>query len=105
MPPEPVLPPLPPPAPGVGLDDCDPPFDGVAVGDEPVEDELGDDVGDDELGDEVGDGVGDGVGVAVGITGGATPGGTAPLFSRPCCHDRPTEPPAGTVRPPMPYDE
>jgi hypothetical protein len=98
-----LLPPL-----AEGLDDGDPPPpDGVAVGDEPVEDELGDEVGDDELGDEVGDEVGLGVddGVGVAATGGATPGDTAPLFSRSCCHDRPTEPPAGTVRPPMPYDE
>ena len=97
----------PPPAPGDGLDDCDPPpLDGVAVGDEPVGDELGDDVGDDEAsGDEVGDDVGEGVATERAATGGATPGGTAPLFSRSCCHDKPTEPPAGTVRPPTPEEE
>lgn len=101
---EPLEPPEPPPpAPGVGVADCDPPpLDGVAVGDEPDGDEPGDDVGDDEVGDEVGDGVDDGVAAA---TGGATPGGTAPLFSRSCCQDHPTEPPAGTVRLPAPEDE
>jgi hypothetical protein len=66
-----------------------PPLDGVAVGD----------------GVAVADGVSLGVGVDVGATGGATPGGTAPLFSRSCCHDQPTDPPAGTVRPPTPEDE
>jgi hypothetical protein len=76
----------------------------VAVGEEPVGEELGD-VGDDgdEVGDEGADAVGEGVDDgAAAATGGATPGGTAPLFSRSCCHERPTEPPAGTVRPPMP---
>ena len=87
----------PPPEPVVGLVGDGlvepPPPDGVAVGDGLL-------VGD---GLDVGDSLGEGV--DVGASGGATPGGTAPLFSRSCCHDQPTDPPAGTVRPPTPDDE
>jgi hypothetical protein len=79
----PGLPVLPDPPPdvgdglvGVGLDD--PPFDGVAVGEE------------------------DGLVVAERVTGGATPGGALSPAARSCCHDHPTDPPAGTVRPPTP---
>ncbi len=110
-PPEPVEPPVPPPlplppppAPGVGVADCDPPpLEGGEVGDA-LGDADGDDAGD---GDELGDVLG--VGVAVGVverkTGGATSGGTLEPAARSCCHDQPTEPPAGTVKLPAPYDE
>ena len=42
------------------------------------------------------------VGVDVFVTGGATPGGTLRPAARSCCHDQPTEPPAGTVSEPTP---
>ncbi len=58
------------------------------------------------VGVAVGDGVGDEVvGVCVGLggaTGGETDGGTVEPLGRPCCHDQPTLPPAGTVWPPTP---
>src|SRR6478609_511964 len=66
------------------------------------------------VGPEVGEGVGleldgsDVVGLAVGVaglTGGGTAGGTPPPAGRSCCHAQPTEPPAGTIRPPTPEDE
>ena len=56
-------------------------------------------------GEEVGDGVGEDVGVDELSTGGATDGGTLPPAGRSCCHDQPTDPPAGTVREPTPEDE
>ncbi len=101
--PDPPLPDVPPPDPeGLG--------DGVDDEPEPPEPPLpadGEDVGEDdgdELGDELGDS--DGVGVAVGVaersTGGSTDGGTLPPDGRSCCHDQPTEPPAGMVRLPAP---
>jgi hypothetical protein len=105
--PEPLPPEVPPPAPE-GLDDGlvdepeppeppEPPLppDGEAVG------EDGDELGE-ELGDDVGDGVGEAVGLDERVTGGATDGGTLPPAGRSCCHDQPTEPPAGTVRLPAP---
>lgn len=98
--------------------------EGAACGDEPGEGDSPDppdglDVGlvdgdglDDADGEAVGDGLDEAVGEAVGeglddadvVTGGATPGGTLEP-ARSCCHDHPTEPPAGTVSPPTPYDE
>ncbi|SEB28619.1 hypothetical protein SAMN04489844_0066 [Nocardioides exalbidus] len=89
-PPLPPLPPLPPPGVGVAVGELEPP---------PPEPPVG--VAD---GDEVGVGVDVGLGEA-GFTGGATPGGTAEPDGRSCCQDQPTEPPAGTVRPPTPDDE
>jgi hypothetical protein len=105
---EPFVPPPEPPEPP------EPP-DGVAEGDEGDEgavedgDELGDELGDEE-GDELdGLGLGDGLGVGVGVaerdTGGAMAGGTPDPAARSCCHDQPTEPPAGTVSEPTPADE
>ena len=57
------------------------------------------------VGEDEGDGVGDGLGDDDWVTGGATPGGTAEPAARSCCHDHPTEPPAGTVSVPTPEDE
>jgi hypothetical protein len=54
---------------------------------------------------DVGVGEGDDVGVEVFIRGGATAGGTLAPAARSCCHDQPTDPPAGTVSEPTPYDE
>lgn len=71
---------------------------------DPVPPELGEAVGEVVCdGDEVAVGVGVGVGVAVVfVTGGATLGGTLVEVVRSCCHDHPTEPPAGTVSEPTP---
>jgi hypothetical protein len=100
VPSDPVLPVLPPLGPWDGLDDCDPPpLDGAVVGD--AVGEVLDDGGADEVGDDVGDEVGDD---GAGATGGATPGGALEP-ARSCCQDHPTEPPAGTVRPPTPEEE
>jgi hypothetical protein len=98
-PPDPPDPPEPPPEPvvglvGEGLAEPLPPLVGVAVGDG-VDEVVGD-----ALGEAVG--VGDGVEAA---TGGATLGGTLVPAVRSCCHDQPTDPPAGTVREPTPEDE
>ncbi len=103
----PALPPEPFPELGDGLLDWEPPpdppvdpppLDGVAVG----EDDVGDAVGE---GEAVGDGLGLGVAVAVRETGGATLGGTPAPDGRSCCHDHPTDPPAGTVSAPTPEEE
>ena len=90
---EPPVPPDPP---------VDPlPSDGVAVGEE-VE---GVGVGLDDVGEEDGE-EGEGLeGVDVAVTGGKTPGGTLEPAARSCCHDQPTDPPAGTVNEPTPEDE
>ena len=81
---------------GDGVDE--PPEDGVAVGDEVggLDGAVGE-------GDEVGLVLDVGAGAVT--TGGATLGGTLVPAVRSCCHDQPTEPPAGTVRAPTPYDE
>lgn len=64
---------------------------------------LGEEDGDDVCeGDDVGEGEGVDVGVEVFITGGATAGGTLEPAGRSCCHDQPTDPPAGTVSDPTP---
>ena len=91
-----------PPAPPVGLDV------GLGVGfDVGLEEADGLDELDGEAdGDEVGEELGEAVGVEVGdgdgldgavVTGGATAGGTLVPAVRSCCHDHPTDPPAGTV--------
>lgn len=92
----------------VGLDDGDGlevPDDGPEVDpdEEPDGELVGDDVGDgpdDDVGEEVGDG--DGLGEEEAVTGAATPGGTLAPAARSCCHDQPTDPPAGTVSEPTP---
>ena len=113
-PPEPPLPVEPPPLVGDGLDvgdgpdepgpvdEPDPPEDPDPPDPDPPEPDplVGDDVGED-VGEDV---LGDWVGVAV-WTGGATPGGTLAPAARSCCHDQPTDPPAGTVSEPTPDDE
>lgn len=83
---------------GVGVEDAD--------GLEGLDAEAdGDEVGE-GLGEAVGDGVceGDGLDEAA-ATGGATLGGTLAPDARSCCQDQPTEPPAGTVSEPTPYEE
>ena len=90
----------------VGLEDGD----GLEVPDEePDVDVVGADVGlgldddeGDDVGEDVGEEVGDGLGEAEDVTGAATPGGTLAPAARSCCHDQPTDPPAGTVSEPTP---
>ncbi len=82
---------------GEGVDD--PLDDGPGVG----EGDVGEGDGEEGDGEEVG--VGLDVGVGVLVTGGATPGGTLFPAVRSCCQDQPTEPPAGTVSEPTPYEE
>ncbi len=83
------VPPVPPSPPLLLPSDPEP---GLLVGREPP------------LGEEVGSGDGLDVGVRS-CTGAATPGGTTPLDPRSCCHDQPTDPPAGTTSPPTPEVE
>jgi hypothetical protein len=90
-----AVPPVPPDGLDVGLEEGD----GL---DEPDGDAVGEGL-DEAVGDEVGEG--DGLDDAAVVMGGATAGGTVAPDARSCCQDQPTDPPAGTVSEPTPYDE